>query len=188
MNATRRRLALAQALALALLLGGCGGDPVRTGTNCAQNPAAPDCPPPPPPSATITAAGDGSLILHPSLNPTYAFAMEAPFRLTETSGGSADWNFVRMALLRSGVELERVELGADTIRAAGFGNITARSSATYTLLCRFNSSDFDQIDFTLGFGDKKDGRQFTVPLSLGSFQNVGVNPIPLSVRWSQVAR
>ena len=62
MNAIRRKLALAQAVALALVLGGCGGD------DCSDHPTSPDCGPSPSPSPVQTVddpvvidAGEGGL-------------------------------------------------------------------------------------------------------------------------------
>lgn len=49
MSVIRRKLALAQTVALALLLGGCGG-----GDNTCANPAAPDCTTRPSPSPVVT--------------------------------------------------------------------------------------------------------------------------------------
>jgi hypothetical protein len=181
MSAIRRKLALAQAVALALMLGACGGD---SGPDCARNPAAAGCPPPPTPAATITATGAGALVLHPSLNPAFAVAMETPIRVTETNGGTADWNFARMQIFLAGQEIERVELGSSQIVAAGFNTIGANSNSVYSVLFRFNSSNFDQIDITLGFGDKKDGRQFTVLVPFGSFTDVNVGLTPLKHRYS----
>jgi hypothetical protein len=177
MNAIRRELALTQAEILALLLGACCGDGGPTVT-------ATPTPPPPVPAATITATGAGVLVLHPSLDPTFAVAMETPIRVTETTGGTADWSFARMQIFQSGQEIERVELGASVIAAAGYHRITANSNDVYSVLFRFNSSAFDRIDITLGFGDVKDGRKFTVLVPFGSFTDVNVSPTPLKYRHS----
>ena len=116
------------ALALSLL-SGCGSDgtPV-VGPRPAPTPA---------PSASITATGGGVLVVHPSINLVYAVALETPIRITETAGGSADWSFARMSLYLRGVEIERSEMGANALQAAGFGRIprtavrcTGRSSVS----------------------------------------------------------
>jgi hypothetical protein len=161
------------AISLFLLLAGCG-DKVTGPT--------PPPPPPPVPSATITATGGGALVLHPSANPTFSIAMETPIRITETAGGSADWGFARMSIFLRGVEVERTELNANDIRAAGFGRIAASSNAVYNVIFRFNSDDFDRIDLTLGFSDVKDGRQFTVAVPFNSFTDVNIGLNPLSLR------
>ena len=57
MKAIRRKLAFAQAVALALVLGACGGD---DGPNCTQNPTAAECPPTPPPPEVRTLILEGS--------------------------------------------------------------------------------------------------------------------------------
>ena len=164
-----RRLA---ALSLFLALAACDGD---------DGVRATPPPPPLPPAATITAAGSGALVLHPSLNPTYAIAMETPIRITETAGGSADWGFARLSFFLNGREVERAELSANDIRAAGFGRIAANSNAVYNVIFRFNSDDFDRLDLTLGFSDVRDGRQFTVTVSGNTFTdvNIGLNPLSL---------
>lgn len=164
------------ALAVALL-SACGG----------EGPVTPSPPPPPPPvpSASITAVGEGNLVLHPSIDPAYAVALETPIRIIETAGGSADWNYARMSLLLGGNEIERSEIGASALRASGFESIAARSSRNYGVVFRFNSSDFDDIQITLGFGDAKDGRQFTAPVAM-SFDDVTLSFTPMSLRWSKL--
>ena len=83
--------------------------------------------------------------------------------ITETAGGTADWNFgARIQLFRRGQEIERYELGADVIERAGYKKIAARSNQLYTIAFRFNNDDFEDGAVTLGFSDLKDGRQFTV--------------------------
>jgi len=164
------------AFALLLALPACGGGGSTT------QPPPPT--PPPPPAATIAAAGAGALVLHPSLNPTFAIAMETPIRIRETAGGSADWGFARLSIFLRGAEVERLELNANDIRAAGFGRIAANSNTVYTVLFRFNSDDFDRLDLTLGFSDVKDARQFTVAVPFDSFTDVTGSLTPLSVRHS----
>jgi hypothetical protein len=150
------------------------------------SPTTPPSPTPAPtPAAAITTTGSGSLVLHPSLNPTYTIAMETPIRITETAGGSADWGFARMSLFLNGAEVERLELNANDIRAAGFGRIAANSNTVYKVIFRFNSDDFDRIDLTLGFSDAKDGRQFTTAVAGTTFTDVTISLIPLSLPRSQ---
>jgi hypothetical protein len=90
MNAIRRKLALAGALALALLLGGCGGGP----TGCAKNPTGPDC------QVVVTSS--------PSPVPTPTPTPPA----LDVSGGwrsqARAWNF---RLQQSGTTLSGVVLG-----------------------------------------------------------------------------
>jgi len=164
------------AIALVLALPACGSSTTPT----------PIPTPTPPPPATITTTGAGSLVLHPSLNPTFSVAMETPIRIQETAGGSADWGFARLSLFRNGVEVERIELNANDIRAAGFSRIAASSNTVYKVLFRFNSDDFDRIDITLGFSDVKDGRQFTTAVAGSTFTDVTVSLTPLSLPHSQV--
>jgi hypothetical protein len=131
------------------------------------------------PAATITAAGSGALVIHPSLDSRFAFALATPMRLTETAGGTADWNFARFQTFLAGREVERNEIGSDVIRAAGFGRVAARSNQVVTAVFRMNSDDFERIDITLGFGDLKDARQFTVAVPGTTFTGVNISLVPL---------
>ena len=151
---------------------GCGG-----GTSSSPTPVA--APTPAPAAAAVTATGNGSLVLHPSLNRTFGVAMETPIRVRETGGGTADWNFARMAFFRGNTEIERVEAGADTIRTAGATRIAPNSNAAYNLVFRFNSDNFDRIDITLGFADIVTGRQFTALVPFTSFTDVNLSLTPL---------
>jgi hypothetical protein len=152
-------------------LSACGG----------STPTGPKTPPTPPPTpaATITAVGAGSIVIHPSLDPRFGFALETPMRITETTGGSADWNFARFQLFLNGKEVERNELGSDVLIAAGYGRIAANSNKVVTALFRANSDNFDRIDITLGFGDLKDSRQFTVAVAGSTFTDVTLSLTPL---------
>jgi hypothetical protein len=157
---------------LAMVAVGCGG-----GSSSSPTPVVVATPTPA--AAAITATANGALVLHPSLNRTFAIAMETPVRIRETGGGTADWNFARMAFFLNGREIERVEAGADVIRTAGATRITANSNAAYNLVFRFNSDDFDRIDLTLGFGDVNTGRQFTVAVDTNAFTDVNLSLTPL---------
>jgi hypothetical protein len=156
------------AVGLVAVLGACGGDD--------------DGPPPPTVStkdAAITANGSGALVLHPSINPTYFFALETPIRIQETGGGTADWNFARFSILRAGREVERGEIGSDVIRNNGWGRIGANSNAVYNVIFRFNSNDFDTISVTLGFADVATGRQFQAVIPESSFSGATISLTPL---------
>jgi hypothetical protein len=134
----------------------------------------------------VTATGAGSLVLHPSRDARFTFAMATPIRINETAGGSADWGFARIQFFNRGAEVERTELTATDIRAAGYGRIAASSNQVYTVVFRFNSQDFDRIDITLGFSDAKDARQFTVAVPGNSFTSVDLNFDPLSLEHSRL--
>jgi hypothetical protein len=161
---SRRSLVVGLVVALAA----CGGGGVT-------NPPPPT--PPPVPAVAIAATGEGALVLHPSASPTYSFTLETPIRLQESGGGTADWNFARFSVLKGGKEIERGELGSDTIRAAGFSRIQARSNSVYTVFFRFNSSDFDDLQVICGFSDLKDARQFTVNVT-GNWTAVNISLTP----------
>jgi hypothetical protein len=156
------------------LVPACGGDGGPTGTTTTAV------------SASVTASGEGDLVIHPSVNPAYAIAMETPIRITETAGGRASWSYARMSLKLGGAEVERTEIGAEALRSSGYGPIAARSDGVYKLIFRFNSSEFDQVDITLGFRDSKDSRPFTAPIALESFEDVYLSFTPLSLRWSKL--
>ena len=149
----KRLAAVVWVVTFAACGGGGGGSPTAPAT------------PPPTPVASITASGEGVLVLHPSAAPAYAFALETPIRIRESGGGSADWNFARFSMLKEGREIERGEIGSDVIRSAGSSPIRANSNNLYTVYFRFNSNDFDDVRITLGFGDLKDARQFTVDVA-----------------------
>ena len=167
------RLSGAAAVLLLGLLNACGGG--------GDNGFIPPPPPPPTPAATITGMGEGCLTIHPSTDRRFGVALETPLRITETTGGTADWNFARISIFRGGAEIERFELGSDVIRAGGYGRINPRSNQLVSVTFRQNSSDFDRVDITLGFGDIKDARQFTVPVPFTSFNDVCLSFTPMSV-------
>jgi hypothetical protein len=164
------RVAAAAALAGIVACGGGG-----------SGPSAPTPTPTPVPTVTITATGEGALVLHPSLDPRLFYALETPIRITETAGGTANWNFARISFFMGATEIERYELGANDIAAAGFSRIAARSNDLYAVIFRNNSDTFDRVDITLGFSDLKDGRQFNVMVPFGSFSGVNLSLTPLSV-------
>jgi hypothetical protein len=83
--------------------------------------------------------GNGALVIHPSLDSRFGCALETPMRITETAGGTADWNFARFHTFLAGREVERNEIGSDVIRNAGYGRVAASSNQTVTALFRINS-------------------------------------------------
>ena len=152
-------------------LSACGGN----------GPTDPPPPPPPPatPAATIAATGGGPIVVHPSLDARFGAALETPIRLVESTGGTADWNFARFQIFLNGREIERNEIGSDAIRTSGFGRVAANSNRVVTALFRINSDDFDRIDITLGFGDLKDARQFTVAVPFNTFPDITLSFTPM---------
>jgi hypothetical protein len=153
------------------MLAGCGGEGPPVG--------GPDRLP-----ASVTATGGGVLVIHPSINPVYLVAMEAPIRVTESGGGTASWDFARMSIFLEGREIERSEMSAGALQAAGFARIAANTNQVYRTIFRFNAEDFDRIDITLGFTDASDGRSFTIDVPLGSFDDVDLSFTPLSLSRS----
>ena len=170
---TTRLFASAVILAGAAGLAACGGG----GSSPTAAPA-----PTPPPSAAITAAGAGTLVIHPSRYSTWAYALATPVRIRETGGGRAKWNYARLSLVRGGREIERSEIGADVLaQAPDWTNIAPNSSDAYSLVFRLNSGNFDRVDITLGFSDVTSGRQFVVDVPFGSFSGVDVSLVVLDV-------
>lgn len=167
----------AAVLSFVLALAACGGG---------SSPTAPVVTTPPRPAVSITATGSGAVVLHPSVVPQYKVALLTPIRIVEGGGGSASWDFARMSIVNNGVEVERTELGATDISAAGFSTIAANSNLVYTPFFRFNSQTFNAINITLGFTDKKDGRQLTVAVPFGSFSGVQASLTPLTIEHSSV--
>ena len=163
----RKTLAVLGLVALA----GCGGS---------DTPVTPSTPPPAP-NAAISGTGAGLLVLHPSAAAAWAVALEVPVQVAETAGGTATWNYARLALWLDGVEVERAEIGADILMAPpDVTQIGARSSQVVDLIYRINSSEFDEVRVTLGFSDKKDGRQFVEAVPFDSFTGIDISIIPLA--------
>jgi hypothetical protein len=177
-----RGVPLTAAIVLVGLLAGCGGG------GDGEPPVDRVVAPPVIPAATLTSAGAGALVLHPSIDSRFELALETPVRITETTGGTADWNFARMQMFRGGREIERFEIGADTINNAGYKRITANQNRTYTIYFRTNQDDFDDIVMTLGFADLKDARQFTTTINLGSFTDVTLSFEPARVPDHMIVR
>ena len=170
MSSSLRRASLLLAIASSLVLPGCGGG----------GPTTPPPPTPPPvPAVVVTGTGEGALVLHPSNDPRFSFALETPLRIRETAGGTADWNFARISYFLGGREIERYELGSNDIRSAGVSRIGANSNQLIRVAFRNNSDDFDRVDIVLGFSDLKDARQFTVQVPFNSFSDVNISLTPL---------
>jgi hypothetical protein len=159
------------AVGLVGVLGGCGGGGGGGGPQTPTPVVTKD--------AAITASGAGALVLHPSINPTYYFALETPIRIQETGGGTADWNYARFSVLKAGKEVERGEVGSDVIRNNGWNRIAANGNSVYNVIFRFNSDDFDTISVTLGFADAATGRQFQAVLPESAFGGATVSFTPL---------
>jgi hypothetical protein len=172
MTTKRAFLGATGAALMVIGLTACGGDTVT---------GPPPPTPPPTPAVAITGIGAGSLTLHPSADSRFALALETPIKLTETAGGTADWNFARISFFLAGKEVERFELGADVIRNYGYNRISANYNQTVKVYFRTNSDDFDRVDITLGFSDLKDGRQFTVPVPFNSFSDINISFTPAAV-------
>jgi len=170
-------LVLSLIVTLAACGGGGGGSPTTPST------------PPPTPAAAIEANGDGLLVLHPSLTPSWSYKLYVPIKIRETSGGTATWNFARVSLWRNGAEVERGEIGSNILaQPPDWTSIAARQNTSYALVYGFNSNDFDRVTMVLGFSDKKDGRQFTSEVPWTSFSGVDISIVPMSRPAQNVER
>jgi len=174
LDLSRRAMLVA---ALALGLGACGGG----------SPTVAPTPTPAPP-ATIAASGNGKVEVHPALSTAWVISLLVPIRIQESAGGTASWDFARLSLFRDGVEVERGEIGADVLAAPpDWTSITAHQDAAYALVFGLNN-EIDAIKLTLGFTDRKDGRQFTIDVPNDSFDGISISLVPLSRPAQSVQR
>jgi hypothetical protein len=164
--------------ALAVALASCGsGTPTGPG---------PSPTPPPAAHAAVTATGNGALTVHPSIDSAFGFALEVPIRIRETGGGTADWQYARMSLLKGGKEVERAEIGSTIIINGGYGRIAASSDKNVNLVFRLNSDDFDEITLELGLADLNYRSQFTAQVPFSTFTDVNFSPTPMMVPVDRV--
>ena len=166
------RLGLICVLALTVGLGACDDDDESSSTS---GPTTTEVT-----AAAVTSTGDGLLVVHPSAEPAWAWALEAPVRIAEHAGGSANWNWARISIFRDGQEVERAEIGSDGLSEAGVSTIAANSAQTYTLVFRLNSNVIDFFILELSFTDLKDGREFPSGVPFETFTGVGGSLAPLS--------
>lgn len=172
------RFALICVMGLALGVAGCDDDDDNS-----PAPSSPDAP-----EAAVTSTGDGLLVVHPSADPAWGWAVAAPVRIAEHNGGSASWNWARISLYRDGAEVERAEIGADELGDAGFSNIGANSAQTVTLVFRLNNNTFDYFILGLRFTDLRDGSPIPSGVPFETFEGVGVSLEPLSQPPDEVER
>ena len=158
-------------LMFALLLLSCGSDKGSSPTRTTP-------PPPPVPSAAIQVMASGTITIHPSSDRRFGYATKFPIRIRETGGGSATWNFFRVAYFQRGRQIERFELGSDDLRQSGVRDITANSDSRISVTTRANAISFDALQILLGFSDNKDGRALVAELNLAGFDGVRNSPIP----------
>lgn len=166
MNAIPRKLALAQAVAFALLLSGCGGEEKRP---CA-NPADPGCPvsPSPPPTQgtpVVIDAGEGGLPALVALFRTRTTAETGSFEII------VDWTFatndVDIFLARGNCEFEQFVANACSIAASATSTSTKPERLT---LSNQPAGAYTMIVPNFGPGDESISYQwiFTPGTSAGS--------------------
>jgi len=172
MKEVRRACSYLMVGAFALSLGACGGDSVTP---------PPPPTPPPTPAAAVTATGNGAIVIHPSIDPTWFYGLEMPIRVQETAGGTADWNYARLSLIKDGVEVERAEIGSDILSAGGAGRVTPRSNNEWVLGFRVNSDDWNDARLELGLADVNHGNAVTAEVPFETFSGVTISLTPLFV-------
>jgi hypothetical protein len=174
MNAIRKTLTAAGGLALVLMLGACGEDPV----GCAANPTSPECRPSPSPSPTprpavVIAGGSGSLPVFTVLIRNIATTETGTFDIT------VDWTFatndVDVALARGSCSFD--QLIGDQCTFVGIADsvttkperlhLTNQPAGQYTLVVpNFGPADESiayQVVFTPGASAASASRGSVIP-------------------------
>lgn len=100
----------------------------------------------------VTQTSVGLVGLSPS--PGYTLRLSLPVEIRVTNNTACNLNYARLRLLRSGVEIERAEVGAsDIIALAGTNRVTNDRGLPLTIRFDFNSTDFDSATILLGATD-----------------------------------
>jgi hypothetical protein len=159
-----RLSSLVVATALCFTLVGCGG-------GGGSSPATPSTPAPPSAAQfTVTQTGRGLIGLSPAS--CCSFRIKVPLTVTESAGLGANANYARLSFIRSGVEIERQEIGSTAIIAQlGTNHFAGRSTLSVNLLFDFNSPfNFDTLSLTINFTDDRGNVQtFESNLSPSNF-------------------
>jgi len=105
-------------------------------------------------SIVVTQTGQAQVCVSPLAS--YNLRLAIPIRVTESAGMGASFNFIRLQLMRGGVEVEREEVGATSI-IAGLGSNRLAASGTIQAPLRidFNSSNFDNFNLLFNFTDER---------------------------------
>jgi hypothetical protein len=140
---------------LSVFLTGCGGGSATTPTPVAT-------PTPTPASAVLSVNYiNGTAKVGWSKDPRYTYGLQFQVQIAETGGLAVHADYVRLQLLRNGVESERDEItAADIIAGVGTNLIQANTNPTWTLILRFNDDRWSTFNLFFHFTDVK-GNIFT---------------------------
>jgi hypothetical protein len=138
-----RRLSLATLFLAAATLPSCGSD---DGTATPTGPSQA--------TLTVTQSSHGQVCFSPAAG--FTSRARIPVRITESAGVGASINFIRLTLLRGGVEVERREITAGAITSGlGTNRVAANGTVTATLSFDFNITDFNSFRLDFNFTDDR---------------------------------
>jgi hypothetical protein len=133
---------------LGVALWGCGGSSPSPTT-----PTTPAVPTPSQAKITVT-AGTPTVSLSPLLTKTYRITF--PATMAESAGLGANINYVRCRMTRSGIEVERAEIGSgDFITQTGNNRLNANQSRPVTLYFDVNEGRATGAIVDFNFTDDK---------------------------------
>jgi hypothetical protein len=143
---TLTRITVALALAGLAACGGGGGGGSTTAPTAPTGPTQA--------SITVTQTGQAQVCVSPLAS--FNLRLAIPIRITESAGMGANFNFIRLQLLRGGVEIERQEVGSTSIIAGlGSNRLAASGNVSAPLRMDFNSSNFDNFNLLFNFTDDR---------------------------------
>lgn len=138
-----RRLSIAALFLAAATLPSCGSD---GGTATPTGPSQA--------TLTVTQSSQGQVCFSPLAG--FTSRARVPVRITESAGVGASINFIRLTLLRGGVEVERREITAGAITSGlGTNRVAASGVVTATLSFDFNTTDFNSFRLDFNFTDDR---------------------------------
>jgi hypothetical protein len=139
-----RTLPAALLLLSAALLPSCGSDD--------DDPTSPTGPSQA--TITVTQSAQGQVCFSPVAG--FTGRARVPVRIAESAGVGASINFVRLSLLRGGVEVERREITSSGVTSGlGTNRIAANQTVTATLSFDFNTTDFTSFRVDFNFTDDR---------------------------------
>jgi len=152
---------LALLAALAALVA-CGGE----GSPTAPTDPGPVADDPTAPKARLSVTYGLDTISGPSLDPSYSQYIHFTSVVTESAGVGANLNYVRGEFYRSGVLVERYEMSASELLAAG-GNRIDPMSTTYLSVTLRRNGPSDLVRTTFQFTDDR-GNDHYIAGNLGA--------------------
>jgi hypothetical protein len=92
--------------------------------------------------------------------PDFTFRLTIPVTIAESAGLGANINFIRLSLIRGGVELERQEISsALLISQSGSNRLAASATRTFQLLYDVNAGTATSGILTCNFTDDRGNNQ-----------------------------